>query len=368
MKSNDVLGLIFSNSCEDTLTELTAHRTTASVPIGGKYRMIDFVLSNMSNSNVNNVGIIAKSGFMSLMDHIGSGSAWDLSKKRSGVTILPPYAGVNFANKVETLYQLRGYVQDAAENYVLLSESNVVFNIDYTELFYLHSVNEADITLLYKNMAVPEKLVPTTIKHDDVGKVSKVFIQPEVKGNCNLWLGSLIMSKELFLDLITKAMSENELDFTRLVQKWVDEYTVFAYECPGHCDIISSMNEYFRFNMSLMDGALRKELFQYDRPIYTKVRDDAPCKYGLTSSVKNSLVSQGCFIEGEVENCVISKGVHIKKGAKVSNCIIMQDTEIGENCNLSYLIIDKDVVISDDKNMMGADSFPIHIEKKAVIN
>lgn len=367
MKSNDVLGLIYSNSCETTLTELTAHRTTASVPIGGKYRMIDFILSNLANSNVNNVGIVAKSGFMSLMDHIGSGSAWDLSKKRSGITILPPYAGVSFANKVETLYQLRGYFEDADEDYVLISESNVIYNVDFTELFYLHSINKADITLVYKNMAVPEKLTPITISHDNVGRVEKVLIQPNVKGKCNLYLGTLILKRDLFLELINKAISENELDFDRLIQKWVDEYIVYAYECPSTCAVISSMNEYYRFNMQLMDGELRKELFKSDRPILTKVRDDAPCKYGLTSSVKNSLVSQGCFIEGEVENCVISKGVHIAKGAKVSNCIIMQDTEIGENCNLNYLIIDKDVEIAPDKSMAGADSYPIHIEKKSVI-
>lgn len=367
MRSNNVLGVIFSNSCAQTLTELTAHRTTASVPIGGKYRMIDFVLSNMSNSNINNIGIIAKSGFMSLMDHIGSGSAWDLSGKRSSVTILPPYAGVSFANKIETLYQLRGYILDAKEEYVLVSESNVIMNIDYSELFYLHDVNKADITMLYKRMPVPEKLPAVTIKYAKLGKVEKILIDPEIKDEANLFIGSFLIKKDLFLSLITKAMSENETNISRLYQKWAEEQNVYAYEVPGSVAIISSMNEYFKFNMELMNGDLRKELFQTDRPIYTKVRDDGPCKYGLSSVVKNSLVSQGCFIEGEVENCVISKGVHIRKGAKVQNCIIMQDTEIGENCNLNYVIIDKDVRINDGKALMGTDTYPIHIAKKSVI-
>jgi glucose-1-phosphate adenylyltransferase len=216
-------------------------------------------------------------------------------------------------------------------------------------------------------MTVPEKLVPMTIQHDNVGRVGKVLIQPNVKGKCNLYLGSMLIKKSLFLDLIIKAMSENELDFDRLIQKWVDEYEVFAYELPGECSIISSINEYFKFNMELMDAEKRAALFKTDRPVYTKVRDDAPCKYGLTSSVKNSLVSQGCFIDGEVENCVISKGVYIHKGAKVKNCIIMQDTEIGSGSELDYVIIDKDVVIENGKSLKGTDSYPIHIAKKSVI-
>ena len=115
MRNNNVLGIIFSDSNDKQISQLTQHRTTASVPIGGKYRMIDFTLSNMANSNINNVGIIAKSGYMSLMDHVGSGKAWDLSRKHKGVTILPPYSGVSFANHVETLYQLRGFIGHGSE-------------------------------------------------------------------------------------------------------------------------------------------------------------------------------------------------------------------------------------------------------------
>lgn len=369
MRSNNVLGIIFSNSCENTLPELTNHRTTASVPIGGKYRMIDFVLSNMTNSNINNVGIIAKSGFMSLMDHIGSGKAWDLSKKHSGITILPPYAGVNFANEVETLYQLRGYILDATEEYVLITQSNLIYNYNFNSMFGMHEYSDADITLLYKNMCVPEKLDnPMILEHKDDYRVTKALIQPEINGNCDFYLGTFLIKKDLLLSLITKALSENELNLKRLLQKWVEQYKVYACCCHDYCAVISSTNEYFRFNMELMNGELRKELFNPDRPIFTKVRDDTPCKYGLTSSVKHSLVSQGCTIDGEVENCVISKGVYIGKGAKVSNCIIMQDTVIGENCNLSYVIIDKDVNIKENKSLMGTDSYPIYIAKQSVID
>ncbi len=366
MRSNDVLGIIFSNSCEDTLSTLTAHRTTASVPIGGKYRMIDFALSNMTNSNMNNVGIIAKSGFMSLMDHVGSGKAWDLSKKNKGVTILPPYAGIQFANKVETLYRLRGYIEDANEEYVLLTESNVITNIDYRELFYLHSQNEADITLICKNMKVPDQFTPTTVSMDEIGRIDKILVQPNVQGECNLYLGTMLIKKDLLIKLLTEAVSENEFNFERLLQKWANVYRMFGYGCEEYCAIISSTKEYYEFNMGLMDNNTLQKLTKL--PVYTKVRDDSPCKYGLESSVKHCLISQGCVIEGYVENCIISKGVHIAKGAKVSNCIIMQDTEIGENCNLNYLIIDKDVVIKDSRDLMGTKSYPIYIAKKSIIN
>ena len=127
------------------------------------------------------------------------------------------------------------------------------------------------------------------------------------------------------------------------------------------------MNSYISANMALMNPAVRKELVNADRPIYTKVRDDMPSRYGLGSSVKNSLIAQGCLIEGHVENCVISKGVHIGKGTTVSNCVIMQDTKIGKNANLSYVICDKDVVIKDDRSLCGFESYPIYIQKQSVV-
>lgn len=371
MRSNNVLGFIFAASLDDKIPELASSRTTASVPIGGKYRLIDFELSNMSNSGINNVGIVAKNNFQSLMDHVGSGSAYDLSKRRSNLSILPPYGGKTFSNHVETIYNMHGYIEHCREEYVLISQSNVVTNIDYNEVFDFHSKNNADITLIYKNGAIPNGYDrPMTVDTDESGRVKQFFVKPEIGEETvkhNHAYGSVLIKKDLLMQEIRKALSVNQLDIKRLIQDSIDNCRVFAFENKGYCAAISSINDYFSFNMDLMKKSVRDELFNPLRPIYTKVRDDAPSRYGLMCNIKNSIIAQGCVINGEVENCIISKGVYVGEGAKLSNCIIMQDTKIGCNTNLNYVIIDKDVTIKDGRSLMGFDSYPIYIAKKSVV-
>ncbi len=369
MRSNDVLGFIFADTLDDKIPELAASRTTASVPIGGKYRLVDFVLSNMSNSGINNVGVIAKSNFMSLMDHIGSGSAYDLSKRRSNLLILTPYKGKSFANYVESIYNMHAYIEHSREEYVLISPGNVVTNFDYNALFDFHSKKNADITLIYRRGIVPNGYErPITIDVDENGKVEQVFVKPEnIDYEVNQVYGTVLIKKSLLLDEIRQAISLNQLDAKRLLQDCVGRFNIYAYENKGYSAAISTINDYFAFNMDLMKREVRDELFNPKHPIYTKVRDDAPSRYGLTSCVKNSIIAQGCVINGEVENCVISKGVTVEKGAKISNCIVMQDTRIGKDTNLNYVIIDKDVTIKDGRSLMGFESYPMYIAKKTVV-
>lgn len=370
MRSNDVLGFIFAGTLDEKIPELAASRTTASIPVGGKYRIIDFVLSNMSNAGINNVGILAKSNFLSLTDHVGSGSAYDLSKRRSSLTLLTPYGGKTFSSYVESVYNIHGYLENCREEYVMLSPGNVITNFDYTTLFDFHSKKNADITLVYKTGTVPAGYErPVTVDVSPEGRVNQIFIKPSINTNevVNQVFGSILLKKELLMDEIREAISLNQLDFKRLMQKLLTKYRVYAFENRGYTAVISSTNQYFNFNMDLMKKEVRDELFNPKRPIYTKVRDDAPSRYGLNSCVKKSIIAQGCVINGEVENCVISKGVYIGEGAKLSNCIVMQDTKIGKNTNLNYVIIDKDVTIKDDRSLMGYDSYPIYIAKKSIV-
>ena len=370
MASNRILGLIFANTNEKHLPELTAYRSTGSVPFGGKYRMIDFPLSNMSNSGINNVGIVAKSNFMSLMDHVGSGSAWDLARRRSGLSILPPYGEHSFATLVETIFNLHGYIEHGDEEYVLISPSDCVYNMDYSKVLSFAEKSYADITFVYVKR--PVKVITDDFRCildvDEDGKVNKIMASPVDNSVCNLDIGVMLMKKTVLMALVRQAMSESKYSFVRdVLQKSLDRHRVYAYEFDGYCEIIGSIKEYYDANMKIMDRDTRYALVNIRRPIYTKVRDDAPSRYGLNSNVKDSLIAQGCVINGVVENSIISKGVYIGHDAVIKNCIIMQDSIIGDKAQLTNLVVDKDVNVSRGSKLMGTQNYPMYIAKKSIV-
>ncbi|QEY34692.1 glucose-1-phosphate adenylyltransferase subunit GlgD [Caproiciproducens galactitolivorans] len=371
MRGNNVLGLIFSDIHEERIRELTDKRTMGSVPFGGRYRLIDFPLSNMVNSGINKVGVITKSNYQSLMDHLGSGKAWDLSRKREGLSILPPFTSecTVFNSRIESLASINTFLANSREEFVLLSDSDVVCNIDFTDVVSFHMKHDADITIIYRTGKLPEKICdPTVYTIDKEDRVKDMLINPHTEGVCHYGLSMLLMKRELLMKMIADCVSRNLYNFKRdFLQRNIGTYKICAYEFKGYTQSICSMNAYFEANMALMQSAVRAELFNPDRPIFTKVRDDMPARYGLGSSVSNSLIADGCVIEGSVENCVLFRGVHVGKNTKLENCVVMQDTEIGANCHLNYVIIDKDAVIKNDRSLFGFHSYPVFISKGSVV-
>lgn len=371
MRGNNVLGIIFSNMHEELIREITDNRTMGSVPFGGRYRLIDFTLSNMVNSGINKVGVITKVNYQSLMDHLGSGKSWDLSRRRDGLFILPPFGNntEKFTNRIKTLSAISGFLNNSKEEYVLLSDCDVICNIDYLDVIKSHIKYNADITIIYKKGIIPEKAhEPVVLSVDKNSKVDEIFIDPQLQKECNFSINMFLLKKHLLIRLLAECMSKNEVNFKRdLLQKNVKRYNIFGYEFTGFSKIITSMNSYFEANMTLMSKFSRTQLFCNNRPIYTKVRDDMPGRYGTHAKVKNSSIANGCIIEGEIENSVLFRGVNVGKGSKVSNCVLMQDTFVGENCNLNYVISDKDVVIKNDRILMGFKSYPVYISKASVV-
>ncbi len=369
MRGNNVLGIIFPNVYDEALGGLTALRSMGSVPFGGRYRLIDFPLSSMVACGMSKIGIITKSNYQSLMDHVGSGRAWDLARKNDGLYIIPPFntagAGLH-STKMEGLAGARDFLSHCDEEYVLLSDCNVVCNIDYQNLFDFHTKNGADITVACAKGTSPELVKWLGLSLADDGKIIEAGFIPKTENTCYS-LNVIFMRKALLEQIINEAIRVNDTDFgAAIVMNNLSNLKVYGYEEKGFVKVIDSIESYFEINMALLERDNRKALFS-GRKVYTKIRDEIPAIYGLGSKVKNSLVTDGCVIDGEVENSILAHGVHVGKGAVVKNCIIMNNTYISDGVHLNCVIADKEVVIKPNKTLAGDPTYPVYIGKKIVI-
>ena len=363
MRANNVLGLVFSNTFDHYLNELTSMRSMGSVPYGGRYRLIDFNLSAMVNSGMGKVGIITKSNYQSLMDHVGNGRAWDLSRKNGGLYILPPFNSANtglYSGRIEAVAGVMNFLQYSEEEYVLMCDCNAVYNFDLTKMFAYHEAKGADITIAYVNGETPEISELAILGIDSVSRRLKEGVE-------NYSINIVLMRKSLLERLVNEATSLGYRSFTEdILKRNVSKLKIYGYEVTGFVKLLDGMQSYFEANMALLDKENRDALYR-SHAVYTKVKDDVPAIYGLGSDVKNSLVADGCVIEGTVENSILFRGVHVGKGAVVKNCVLMQNNYIGDDVKLNCVVTDKNVVIKPGKVLSGDEKFPVYIGKGIVI-
>jgi glucose-1-phosphate adenylyltransferase len=385
-----VAGIIFANMHDLTVSDLTKLRTMGSVPFGGKFRLIDFPLSNMVNSGISAVGVITKSNYQSLLDHLGDGGEWDLSRKTGGLRLLPPYgnAAENFTSgglyrgRLEALSNIVRFIENTNVDYIIMSDCDVIANIDFKAVLDYHESKSADITVVYGRGSYSEGELRSktvlNINQDDI--VYDVLIRPakqalnESAGNedgtvdVNVCLNMFVMSRDFLLDIVRKSASRNLYNFeVDIIQRQCKELKICGYKYDNYYSQIDSLITYHKASMELMDFNKRMSVFKTDNPIYTKVRDEAPAKYGLEACVTNSLIADGCVIEGSVENCVMFRGVKIGRGAVVKNSIIMQDSVINEKCEISYVIADKDVKVGSYRTLLGTQDYPVFVDKSASV-
>lgn len=374
-------GLIFSNIHDGSLPELTHRRTMASVPFGCRYRLIDFALSNMVNSNITNVGIITHYNYQSLLDHIGTGTDWDLARRSGGIKILPPFitaydsgAGAKvYSTRLEALMGVTNFLSRAPEDYIVLSDCDVICNMDMSDMIKFHEKHSADITIATKRVKIADHKLTRDVRvvgleGDDIKSIES-YVPREGVEETDVCMNVLVMKRTLLYNLVVDAAAKGYTDFYRdIISKHLGFFKTVAYKYEGYYSLIGSLAGYFECNMKLLEEDARKGLFTVkNRPVYTKVRNSAPTKYCENSSVKGSLVADGCIIEGTVENSIIFRGVRIGKGTVVKNCILLQDTYVGDNVNLNCVISDKNVVIKDHRNLSGHETMPFYIDKGLTI-
>lgn len=370
---NNLHGIIFAYESDAHLRELTQHRNNSSIPYGSRYRVIDFMLSNMVNAGVTDVGLIVHDSYQSLLDHIGSGKDWDLSRKHGGLRILPPFGyadrkGHNeYRGRMDALAGVRSYLEKIRQDYVVLAGGDMAINIPLEDVFEAHLKSGADITAVctHKPMGDPRGCVYFSI--GDNGLVSDVSVRPKSAMGCES-LDMFILSKTMLISLVDHCAAHNINGLGEgVLQAMAPILKISPYFFDGFVARVQSVSGYYERSMELLDPAIRDDLFRSDRPIRTKDQSNPSTYYGETARSHNSLIADGCIIEGEVENSILFRGVHVKKGARVSNCILMQSTTVKENAILKYVITDKNVTIEPGRMIMGHDSYPIAVEKNAIV-
>lgn len=370
----DVMGLIVTGENDIHLGELTSQRAVAALPIAGRYRVIDFQLSSMVHTGIKNVGIITQKNYSSLMDHVGSGREWDLHGKQ-GMVILPPFLtrenmGV-YSGLLDALKSNTSFLSRSKQEYVVLTNSHTIYNIDFTEALRAHVDNKADITVLYsRNKASGVDGDDTYYTVDENNKVVGMEIGALAPKGDAASLKIYITKRELLRQLTEQGAANGLHDFERdILQKNINEGTleVYGYEYDGIAWQIDSIQSYFNFNMALLDSNFRHNLFPTERPVYTKVRDDMPARYIGDSECDNSLIANGCHIEGTVINSILFRGVKIARGAVVKNSIVMQDAQIQEGAEIDHCILDKQSVIRRNGRLIAPAAYPIVIAKNVVI-
>lgn len=369
----NVLGLVFANMHDTTLGDMTKNRTMGSVMFGGRYRLIDFPLSNMVNSGISEVGVITKSNYQSLLYHLGSAREWDLARKKGGLYILPPFGNVEstlYRGRIEALYGAMSFIKHSRAKYVILSDCDVVTNIDYKPIVAAHIESGADITAVaHTGVYSSDDIKTSTVFNVDADKnVTSVLINPDISGTCTTSLNVFVMSMDFLIETVNDAMARGNVSFERnILQEKCRELKIKIYEYDNYFSKLNSPESYFKSNMALLEPENARKLFVPKRSIYTKVSDNAPVKYDLDSKVSNSLIADGCIIEGEVENSVLFRGVKVGKGAKVKNCILMQGTVVGDNAELNYLITDKNVSICENHILTSSPQYPMYVGKGASV-
>ncbi len=366
--ATSAIGVIFSNMHEENVPELVRRRTMASVPFGGRYRIVDFTLSNMVNSGITTVGLVSSNNYRSLIDHIGSGKDWDLARKDGGVILLPPFSEKNdkmYSTRLEALSSLTGFLSRRKEKYVVLSDCDGIAKFDISDILDYHEAKNAEITLVSHFGKVSNRKDFMLVEANEDGRVTEIKHSPHVEEGtkANIYVNLMVINRQFLLNVVEDAIAHGFTSFSNdILTKQCASLKMYQYKFEGYYAGIDSMAAYFKHNMELLEKDVRDELFG-DRNIYTKVRDSAPSKYGENAVVTNSLVSDGCVIEGVVENSILFRGVKVAKGAVVKNSIIMQDNYIGENTSLNCVITDKNVVISDRKTLSGCATLPYFIQK-----
>ena len=363
----NAMGLIFTNDA--SLGDLTNKRTMASLPFGGRYRQVDFALSNLTCAGIKHVGIISRHSYQSLMNHVGDGEEWGLELEEGGLEFLTPFAHSTvgtYRGKLESINNAMDFLEFGDEDYVVMIDSAILSNIDLNAVIDSHIASGKDVTVVTKaGICNGEKKIDLAIKTAD-GEVTDMVVDFAADDSYLASMDIFVIGKQALIKSVKELVARDRFHMDRnlVMGGWRSGIvSVNVYEHQGVALFNESVEEYFGNSLSLICKDVRADLFGAAHPIYTKVRDRVPTYYGENSEVEDCLVADGCMLDGEVENSILFRQVTVEAGAEVEDCIIMNDTVIGEGAKLKYAILDKNVTVSAGAKLYGTKKSPVYIKR-----
>ena len=369
----NVMGIIFANDA--TLGALTDKRTIASLPYGGRYRLVDFHLSNLTAAGVRHVGIITRHNYQSLINHIGSGEEWGLELEEGGLEFLTPFATSKtdrYHGKLSAIHEAMGVLEYGPEDeYVITCDSAVISNIDLQKVLASHIESGKDVTVVTKaGVADGKKQLDLALKLDGKGEIVDIAVDYIASSDYLASMDIFVMSKQYLRDTIREFIARNlfHMDRDLILGQWQrNAISINVYQFEGAALFNESLNEYYANSLALIDSDMRHDLFEGNHPVFTRVRDRVPSYYGEGCQIKNSILADGCMLEGQVENSVLFRQVTIGKDAQVRNCVIMNDTVVGEGAQLECVILDKDVVVRPGAKLCGTPTHPLVVKRGDIV-
>lgn len=354
---------------QSRMGELAGRRAVAAMPIAGSYRSIDFSLSNMTNSHIQKVAVLTQDNARSLNEHLSSSKWWDFGRKQGGLYVFTPTRTAEnsdwYRGTADSIAQNLEFLKDSHEPYVVIASGDCVYKMDYNKVLEYHIEKKADITVVCKEFGNEVNVERFgCVKTDEDGRIRE-FEEKPVKANSHtISCGIYVIRRRQLIEMIEKAAGEGRYDFVNdILIRYKDLKRIFAYKMTEYWKNISTVQDYYDTNMDFLKPDIRNYFFKQYPDIYSKIDDLPPAKYNVGVQVRNSLISSGSIINGEVENSVIFKKVFVGNNCTIKNSIILNDVYIGDNTHIENCIVESRDTIRANSFHKGEDGIKVVVEK-----
>ncbi len=365
-------GIILAGGNNSKMQELSNKRAISAMPVAGSYRSIDFALSNMSNSHIQRVAVFTQYNAKSLNEHLNSSKWWDFGRKQGGLYVFTPTITAEnsfwYRGTADAIYQNIGFLKNSHEPYVVIASGDGVYKLDYNKVLEYHIAKKADITVVCKEIPELEDASRFgVIKTNEDGRIEEFEEKPIVAtAKTNLVsTGVYVIRRRQLIELIEKSAKEENFDFVSdILIRYKNVKKIYAYHLDSYWSNIASVESYYKTNMDFLNKDIRDFFFKSYPEVYSKIDDLPPAKYNKGCGVKNSLVSSGCIINGNIENSILFKKVYVGNNCLIKNSIILNDVYIGDNTRIENCIVEsRDTIRANTTHIGEGGQVKVVIEK-----